>query len=134
VAQQSIAMAHRLADPRTLATVLIFSLHVFHGQPGDITKCLAYATEIVRLAEETDEREMAVDGRGWLTAALLRLGDIQELDVQLAVRSRLAQELQYPHHLYMSAVQQAMRALLDGRFAEGEQLAQQALAVGQRLQ
>jgi ATP/maltotriose-dependent transcriptional regulator MalT len=134
VAQQSIAMAHRLADPRTLATVLIFSLHVFHGQPEDITTCLAYATEIVRLAEETGEREMAVDGRGWLTAALLRLGDIQELDVQLAVRSRLAQELQYPHHLYMSAVQQVMRALLDGRFAEGEQLAQQALAIGQRLQ
>jgi class 3 adenylate cyclase/DNA-binding CsgD family transcriptional regulator/tetratricopeptide (TPR) repeat protein len=134
VAQQSIAMAHRLADPRTLAAVLIFSLHVFHGQPGDITRFLAYATEIVRLAEETGEREMAVDGRGWLTAALLRLGDIQELDVQLAVRSQLAQELQYPHHLYMSAVQQTMRALLDGRFAEGEQLTQQALAVGQRLQ
>ena len=42
--------------------------------------------------------------------------------------------MQYPHQLYMSAVIQAMRALLDGRFAEGEQLAQQALAIGQRLQ
>jgi DNA-binding CsgD family transcriptional regulator len=134
VAQQSIAMARRLTDPRTLAAVLIFSLHAFHGQPEHITQCLAYATEIVRLAEEAGEREMAVDGRGWLTTALARLGNIQELDVQLAVRSRLAQELQYPHQLYMSAVQQAMRALLDGRFAEGEQLAQQALVIGQRLQ
>jgi DNA-binding CsgD family transcriptional regulator len=34
----------------------------------------------------------------------------------------------------MSAVTQVMRALLDGRFAEGEQLAPQALAMGQRLQ
>ena len=134
VAQQSIAMARRLADPRTLATVLMFSLHAFQGQPEHITKRLAYATEIVRLAEETGEREMALDGRGWITVALVKLGDIQELDVQLAARSRLAQEMQYPHQLYMSAVNQAMRALLDGRFAEGEQLAQQALAIGQRLQ
>lgn len=134
VAQQSIAMARRLADPRTLAAVLMFSLHAFQGQPEHITKCLAYATEIVRLAEETGEREMAVDGRGWITFALARLGDIQELDAQLTARSRLAQEMQYPHQLYMSAVTQVMRALLDGRFAEGEQLAQQALAIGQRLQ
>jgi DNA-binding CsgD family transcriptional regulator len=112
----------------------MFSLHAFQGQPEKITECLAYATEIVRLAEETGEREMALDGRGWITFALVRLGDIQELDVQLAARSRLAQELQYPHQLYMSAVTQVMRALLDGRFAEGEQLAQQALATGQRLQ
>ena len=91
-------MARRHADPRTLAAVLMFSLHAFHGQPEHITQFLAYATEIVRLAEEAGEREMAVDGRGWLTSALVRLGDIQELDVQLAVRSRLAQELQVCDH------------------------------------
>jgi DNA-binding CsgD family transcriptional regulator len=60
VAQQSIVMARRLADPRTLAIVLSFSLHAFQGQPEKITECLAYATEIVRLAEETGEREMAL--------------------------------------------------------------------------
>ena len=134
VAQQSIAMARRLADPRTLAAVLNFSIHAFRGQPENITECLAYATEIVRLAEETGEREMALDGSGWSILHSGRLGDIQALDVQLAARTRLAQEMQYPHHLYVSAATQAMRALLDGRFAEGEQLAQQALAIGQRLQ
>jgi hypothetical protein len=127
-------MARRLADPHTLTVVLSFSLYAFQGQPEKTTECLAYATEIVRLAEETGEREMALDGRGWSTLILARLGDIQELDVQLAARSRLAQEMQYPHQLYMSAANQAMRVLLDGHFAEGEQLAQQALAIGQRLQ
>jgi predicted ATPase/class 3 adenylate cyclase/DNA-binding CsgD family transcriptional regulator len=134
VAEQSIAMAYRLADPHTLAAVLLFSLPAFQGQPEKIPACLAYATKIVRLAEETGEREMALDGRGWLTVPLLMLGDIQELDVQLAARARLAQELQYPHQLYISAVTQVMRALLDGRFAEGEQLARQALTIGKRLQ
>ena len=52
----------------------------------------------------------------------------------LAARSRLARELQYPHQLYMAAVNQVMRALLDGRFVEAERLAQQALEFGQQAQ
>jgi DNA-binding CsgD family transcriptional regulator len=59
---------------------------------------------------------------------------MQTLDIHLAAITRLAQEMQHPHHLYVSAAYQTMRALLDGRFVEGEQLAQQALAIGQRLQ
>jgi class 3 adenylate cyclase/DNA-binding CsgD family transcriptional regulator/tetratricopeptide (TPR) repeat protein len=134
VAQQSIAMARRLADPRTLAAVLSFSIHAIQGQPGKITEHLAYATGVIRLAEETDDREMVLDGYGWSINALAELGDIQTLDVQLAARTRLAQEMQHPHHLYVSVAIQAMRALLDGRFAEAEELAQQALTIGQRLQ
>jgi len=134
VAHQSIAMARRLADPLVLAAVLDFSFHAFRGQPERITERLAYATEIRRLAEETGEREMVLDGYIWSIITLTELGDIQTLEVQLAVLTRLAQEMQHPHHLYNSAAIQAMRALLDGRFAEGERLAQQALAIGQRLQ
>ena len=63
-----------------------------HGAPG-------YATEIVHLAEETGDREMALDGYGWSIVTLAELGDIQELDVQLAARTRLAQEMQHPYHL-----------------------------------
>ena len=103
VAHQSIAMARRLADPRALAAVLSFSLHAFQGQPEKTRESLAYATEIVCLAEETGDREMALDGYGWIILHLAELGDIQALDVQLAVRTRLAQEMQHPHHLYMSA-------------------------------
>ena len=54
-------MARRLADPCILAAVLSFSLHAFQGQPEQITECLGYATEILRLAEETGEREMALE-------------------------------------------------------------------------
>jgi DNA-binding CsgD family transcriptional regulator/tetratricopeptide (TPR) repeat protein len=134
VAHQSIAMARRLADPLVLVAVLTCSFHAFQGQPERITERLAYATEIMCLAEEAGEREMVLDGSIWSILTLAELGDIQTLDVQLAAHTRLAQEMQYPHHLYQSAATQAMRALFDGRFAEGERLAQQALAIGQRLQ
>jgi DNA-binding CsgD family transcriptional regulator len=59
---------------------------------------------------------------------------MQALDVQLATHTRLAQEMQQPHFLYVTAGYQTMRTLLDGRFAEGEQRAQEALVVGQQLQ
>ena len=114
--------------------MLHLSLHAFQGQPEKIAERLAYTTEIVRLAEETGDRDMGSEGHGWSSITLAELGDIQTLDVNLAAQRRLAQELQHPHHLYVSATHQTMRALLDGRFVEGEQLAEQALAIGQRLQ
>ena len=103
VAHQSIAMARRLADPLVLAAVLDVSFFAFRGQPERVTERLAYATEIVRLAEETGEREMVLDGYGWSIITLAELGDIQALDVQLAAHTRLVQEMQHPHHLYVSA-------------------------------
>ncbi len=133
VAQESIAMARRLNDPPTLGAVLYLSLHAFQGQPEKIMERLAYTSEIVRLAEKTGDRELAVEGIGWNIFELIKLGDIQASDVQLATHTRLAQEMQQPHYIYRSMWYQTMRALLDGRFAEGERLAQQALAIGQRL-
>ena len=126
-------MARRLADPRVLAAVLIFSLHAFQGQPEHITERLAYATEIVRLAEETGDREMALDAHGWVILLWPELGDIQALDVQLAAHTRLAQEMQHPTTSTCQR-EQAMRALLEGRFAEGEQLAHRLWPLGSGCQ
>jgi DNA-binding NarL/FixJ family response regulator len=133
VAQESIAMARRLNDPPTLGAVLYLSLHAFQRQPEKIMERLAYTREIIRLAEETGDRELAVEGSGWNIFELIKLGDIQALDVQLATHTRLAQEVQQSHYIYRSVWYQTMRALLAGRFTEGERLAQQALVIGQRL-
>jgi tetratricopeptide (TPR) repeat protein len=46
----------------------------------------------------------------------------------------LAEELRLPRYLWVLTMFRAMRALLAGRFAEGEQLAGEALAIGQRTQ
>ena len=134
VAHQGIAIARRFDDPLALAAVLSRSLLAFVGRPEQTSQRLAYATEVVRLAEEVGDREMALQGYTSVIVALGDLGDIQALDVQLTAHTRLAHEVQQPHYLYISAGYQTMRALLDGRFAEGEKLAQQALAIGQRLQ
>jgi DNA-binding NarL/FixJ family response regulator len=61
------------------------------------------------------------------------LGDIQAVDRELAGYMRLVEELREPFYLYTGTTFQAMRATFLGHFEEGERLAQQALAIGQRL-
>jgi tetratricopeptide (TPR) repeat protein len=61
---------------------------------------------------------------------LLELGEIEAADAEIAVHTRLAEELRDPVHLWHDALWRAMRALLDGRFADAEQLADRAVAMG----
>jgi DNA-binding NarL/FixJ family response regulator len=58
---------------------------------------------------------------------------MQAVDGELEVHRRLVEELREPFYLYIHATYQAMLATFLGHFEEGERLAQQALAIGQRL-
>ena len=107
VAQQSIAMARRLADPRSLAAVLIVSLRLprtageNHGAPG--------VRHRDRASGRGNWRSRDGSGRLWLEYYNSgRAWRYPGLDVRLAARIRLAQ-VQHPHHRYMSAVNQTMR-------------------------
>ena len=62
----------------------------------------------------------------------LELGNIRAADVAIAAHYRLAEEARQPFYRYINTGFQTMRALLDGRFAEAERLAQQALEFGQQ--
>jgi len=56
------------------------------------------------------------------------------MDTAIEAHAGLAQELQQPLYLCVATQFRAMRALLAGRFADSERLAQEALALGQSLQ
>ena len=72
------------------------------------------------------------DGDTFLLADAL--GDIQAADVAIAAYNRIAEEARRPFYRYINTGFQTMRALLDGRFAEAERLAQQSLEFGQQAQ
>ena len=132
LSQQAVEMARRVGDTVTLA----YALHSRHWALwGDVNveERLTVATEIVRLAEQTSARELALTGRAWRIADLLELGEIETVDQEIAVFARSAATLRQPLYLWWTLVFRAMRALLDGRFTEAEQLARQAVAMGQRV-
>jgi predicted ATPase/class 3 adenylate cyclase/DNA-binding NarL/FixJ family response regulator len=132
-AQQAVAMARRLDDPAVLAANLNNMVFALEG-PEHTPQRLAYATEIVPLATAGDARELLNDAHFWRVYCLLELGDIAAMDAAIEEYACIVQELQQPLYLCLATQFRAMRALLAGRFADSERLAQEALAIGQSLQ
>ena len=131
LSRQAVAMARRVRDVATLAFTLN-STHWVRG-PENADNRLAATTELLHLAEQLGDREMAMTGHFWRVVELLELGDLPGVDAEMDAYVRLAAELRDPFHLWLAPVHRAMRALLDARFEEAGELAAQALAVGQRL-
>lgn len=92
------------------------------------------ATEVIYLAEHAGDKALALTGHTWCLTALLELGDMAAVEHAAAAVTQLATELQQPFYRWWSMGLRVMRALLEGRFAEVEPLAEQALLVGQRVQ
>jgi tetratricopeptide (TPR) repeat protein len=95
---------------------------------------LALAREMVRLAEEMNAPGLLLRGHVLRLADLLELGRIREVDAAIAAYARLAEELRQPRYHWGLNMFRAARALMQGRFAEAERLAAEALAQGQRVQ
>ena len=116
-------MARRIGDPTTLASTL-FSRHIAWWDPANAEERLATATEVVQLV--TTNRELALQGYRWRMPDLLEWGDAAAAWQDLDGHAQLAQSLSQPFYLWDAKRWQAMRALLQGRFDVGEQLAHQA--------
>jgi tetratricopeptide (TPR) repeat protein len=133
ISQQAVEMAHRLDDPATLAYTLHATLVALRG-PEHPQDRLAMTAEIIRLAETIGDKELVLRGYIWRVVALLELGDLQVVDQDMVAYAQRAEELRQPLYMWVLTIWKAMRAELRGNFAEAEQLAQQALAIGQRAQ
>ncbi len=130
---EAVEMARRVGDKRAL-TFALSSRHLALWGPENVEERLAVASEVVRLATEVEDTERILQGRVWQVVDFLELGDIQAVDVGIAVCGRLADELRQPGYFWWTAVFRGMRALLEGRFARAETLIQEAFALGQRAQ
>ena len=132
-AEQAVAMARCIGDPAVLAFSLDVMLEVPWG-PEQAKARLANIIEMLQLAEESGDKQLISNAHYRLLLYWLELGDIQQADAALAVHARITEEVRQPFLLWVSTGFQAMRTLLDGRFAEAEQLATQALTIGQQAQ
>ena len=133
LSDEAVAIARRTGDLRTLATCLD-ARHYALWLPENVEERLEVAAELRRVAEETGDPELELQGAGWTIIDLMELGDIDGVDIQIAAASKLAEAVHRPIWLWWTSLFRGARAQLDGRFDDAERLAQETLAIGQRGQ
>jgi DNA-binding SARP family transcriptional activator/tetratricopeptide (TPR) repeat protein len=133
LSEQAVDLARRLGDPRTLA-VCLDARHYALWRPENVDERLDVAAELRRVAEQTGDPELELEGAGWTVVDLLELGDVAGAEVQIAAASKLAEALHRPIWRWWTTLLRCTRAQLAGRFDEAEQLAEQALEIGRHGQ
>ncbi len=131
LSEEAVTLARRSGDPWALA-VALRARYVAIWRPESVDERLAIAAEIVALAETTGDPEMALPGHRFRIIGLLELGEIEEADREIAAWAQIAVELRQPLYLTHLAMWRAMRAILAGRFGEGEAEAARALELSRQ--
>jgi AAA ATPase-like protein len=126
---QAVEIARRVGDAGALASVLS-ARHLALWGPENLGERLDAASEVVRLGGSEGDRELALRGRVWRLADQMERGDVTAADGDLDLLMSHADELHDPLYLWYVPLYRGMRATLEGRFEDGEQLAAEALEVG----
>ena len=131
LSQQAVEMARRLGDTAALAAALM-TRHFASWGPGNVEERLSLATELLRVGETAGIPEIILEGHNWRIVDLLEIGDAHGARAEAEAYARVADQLRVPRYRWHATLLRAMFALFEGRFADGEQLAQDALMQGQR--
>ncbi|MGH7645023.1 MAG: hypothetical protein ACREMR_05505, partial [Gemmatimonadales bacterium] len=94
----------------------------------DVDERLDAAREIVRLARESGDAELALRGHTWRIVAFLERADAVAADAEIETFARIAADLRQPALVWQTAAFRAMRALLSGRLCDAARLVDEALA------
>jgi hypothetical protein len=127
---EALAMARRLGDLPTLASVLGPRYNTIRGDPGTLPERLANTAELLHVAKALPDPSLRCQAWGWRAVATLEAGDADESGRCFEVFDRLSSELRQPTTLWFATYMRAGRALLAGRFEEAERLSGEAFHLG----
>lgn len=130
---EALEIARRIGDPGTLAYALVGYISAHH-HPDHTREQIVLATELIDVALEAGDLERGVEGYEHRAQARMELGDPEGARADVRGMAALAAELRQPSQDWFVAEIRAHHALLEGRFAEAEDLIAEALRLGQRSQ
>jgi DNA-binding SARP family transcriptional activator len=131
LSSDAIALARRAGDPAALAAAL-GARHVTIWGPDGCPERLGLAGEMLALAEQAGDRELALQARNWRIVDLLELGDGQAVRQELDGYARLSVKARLPAFAWYVPLWRATLALLEGRIAEGIDLSRRARELGRQ--
>jgi tetratricopeptide (TPR) repeat protein len=133
ISEDALAMARRLGDPATLGYALDGRYAVLLW-PENPDERIEIADELERVAESSGDVEKAIQARCYRSMALLELGDMPAVNIELGAAQLLANELGQRPQIWLVTAMRATVALFQGRFAEGRRLMDEALSSGEVAQ
>jgi AAA ATPase-like protein len=133
VSQEAIEMARRVGDSEALVTAL-HSRHWVLTTPGMALERLEHTEEMLRVARETGNREIEFLAHNARFHCFEELCDRRGMDAETHAMSEVAERLRQPFYRWHTVCLLTLRATLDGRFAEAERRAEEALEVGRLRQ
>jgi DNA-binding SARP family transcriptional activator len=135
LAEEALAIARRSGDPSTLAAAL--EGHWIAVEAPDLYlrgDGLAVTGELISLGEQLGDKEKVFAGHDHRLHAFWVLADRAGIDLELDVLPALADELRQPAQRWAVGTGRTMLALMEGRFAEAEQLISETLTLGERAE
>ena len=132
IARDAIAMADRVAGPATRLDVLqaASSAMLYFGDPSERVRL---NRQLAELAARAGDPTRVLRAQVRLVFDHLELNDPAAADAAIAAAERLARDLAHPAYLWHPPLLRAMRAVMQGRFAEAEELAEGARALAEKV-
>jgi tetratricopeptide (TPR) repeat protein len=129
LSEEAMRIADQLGDPEARVHALAARRRALWDAPH-LDERLATSTEMLTLAQQVGALELQLQAHAWLIVDLLEHGERAAVDAQIAAFSTGAEQLRQPLYIWHGLVWRAMRALLDGRLHEADELAVEAVAAG----
>jgi DNA-binding SARP family transcriptional activator len=126
---ESVEIARRLGDPRTLAYAVGGS-YAACSWPKDVDAWLAMAREVMQLADEIGDKEHTFFGHFYAFGAHMVRGDMRRAETELQRMWDVAQELRQPSKIWVGFISQAMRDLFAGHLQRAEELMRRGAELG----
>ena len=133
ISEDAIAMARRLGDAEALLTGL-HSRHWALTGPGRARERLAHTEEMLRVAKESLKPEAEFLAHDARLHCYLELCDRWGAETEIQAMTAITEQIRQPFHRWHTVCLRTLGATLDGRFADAERLAQEALELARLLQ
>jgi tetratricopeptide (TPR) repeat protein len=129
LSREAIEMARRLGDSGALVTAFHCS-HWALGAPDMVDDRLANTREMLEVATQSGDDEIAFLAHNARFHCFMELGDAQQIARETEAMSQLAERSRQPVYRWHADCVRVVRATLDGRFDEAERFADSALGHG----
>ena len=130
LADEAIALAREVEDPRTLAAVLDNVCNAYGG-PDTLAGRAEHVRELNALVTVVQDLHLEFVARFWETWTALELCDFVRADAALERMQAIAEQTRQPTHRWVAGFVAATQRCMRGELEAGERLAEQALQVGQ---